>query len=62
MNFSVTADGTPTSVEYTNPCSLKSSTETDLSVTSFYFQDQVDVSDNLIVVLGGRHDTFDVNL
>ena len=62
MNFSVTADGTPTSVEYTNPCSLKSSTETDLSVTSFYFQDQVDVSDNLIVVLGGRHDTFDVKV
>ena len=29
---------------------------------SFYFQDQIDLSDNLIVVLGGRADSFDVTV
>ena len=62
MDFTVTSGGAPTSVEYTNPCSLKSSTETDISVTSFYIQDQIDVTDNLILVVGGRHDTFDVTV
>ena len=62
MDFTVTAGGAPTSVEYTNPCSLKSDTETDISVTSFFIQDQVDLTDNLILVLGGRHDTFDVTV
>ena len=62
MDFSVTSGGAPTAVEYTNPCSLKTDTETDLAVTSFYIQDQVDLTDNLILVLGGRHDTFDVTV
>ena len=62
MDFTVTSDGLPTAVEYTNPCSLKTDTETDISVSSFYIQDQVDLTDNLILVLGGRHDTFDVTV
>ncbi len=62
MDFTITVSGAPTSLEYTNPCSLKSSTETDISVTSLFIQDQVDVTDNLILVLGGRHDTFDVTV
>ena len=62
MDFSVTSGGVSTAVEYTNPCSLKTDTETDLTVTSFYIQDQVDLTDNLILVLGGRHDTFDVTV
>ena len=62
MDFSVTSGGAPTAVEYTNPCSLKTDTETDLAVTSFYIQDQVDLTDSLILVLGGRHDTFDVTV
>ena len=62
MDFSVTSGGVPTAVEYTNHCSLKTDTETDLTVTSFYIQDQVDLTDNLILVLGGRHDTFDVTV
>ena len=62
MDFTVTSGGVPTAVEYTNPCSLKTDTETDITVTSFYIQDQVDLTDNLILVLGGRHDTFDVTV
>lgn len=62
INFSVNADGVATSLEYTNPCALKSSTQTHISVQSFYIQDQIDLTDNLIVVLGGRYDSFDVRV
>lgn len=62
INFDMNADGVATSLEYTNTCALKSSTETDIAVQSFYFQDQIDLSDNLIVVLGGRYDSFDVTV
>ena len=62
INFDVNAAGAATSLEYTNPCALKSSTETDISVQSFYIQDQIDLTDNLIVVLGGRYDSFDVRV
>ena len=56
------ANGVATAVEYQNSCALKTSTETDISVTSFYIQDQIDVTDNLIVLLGGRYDKFDVKV
>jgi catecholate siderophore receptor len=62
MDFNTNAGGVATSLEYTNPCALKTSTETDISVSSFYIQDQIDVTDNLIVLLGGRYDKFDVNV
>ena len=62
INFDMNADGVATSLEYTNTCALKSSTETEITVQSFYFQDQIDLSDNLIVVLGGRYDSFDVTV
>jgi catecholate siderophore receptor len=62
MDFSVNKSGVATAVEYTNPCALKSSTETDISVKSFYFQDQIEVTDNLMVLLGGRYDKFDIQV
>ena len=62
IDFSVNSNGVATSVEYQNSCALKTSTETDISVTSFYIQDQIDVTDNLIVLLGGRYDKFDIKV
>jgi catecholate siderophore receptor len=62
MDFSVNKSGVATAVEYTNPCALKSSIETDISVKSFYFQDQIEVTDNLMVLLGGRYDKFDIQV
>ena len=62
MDFSVNTSGIATAVEYTNSCALKSSTETDITVSSFYIQDQIDVTDNLIVLLGGRYDKFDIKV
>jgi catecholate siderophore receptor len=62
MDFSVNASDVATAVEYTNSCALKSSTETDISVNSFYFQDQIEVTDSLMVLLGGRYDKFDIKV
>ena len=62
IDFSVNANGVATAVEYQNSCALKTSTETDISVISFFIQDQIDVTDNLIVLLGGRYDKFDVKV
>ena len=49
-----------TFVEFTSR--LKTKTETDIEVNSIYFQDQWDVTDNLIITLGGRFDEFDITL
>ena len=62
MDFSVNTSGAATAVEYTNSCALKSNTETDITVSSFYIQDQIEVTDNLIVLLGGRYDKFDIKV
>ena len=62
FNVSNPMDFSGNAVEYKNPCALKSNTETDITVSSFYFQDQIDVTDNLIVLLGGRYDKFDITV
>ncbi|HAL85090.1 MAG TPA: TonB-dependent siderophore receptor [Rhodobiaceae bacterium] len=54
------AANTATSLDFTS--SLNNSTVTDIEVTSVYFQDQIDLSDNLIVTLGGRFDNFDITI
>ena len=45
MDFSVNVDGVATSVDFTTK--LKSKTESDIEVTSFYIQDQIDVTKQL---------------
>lgn len=66
MTFTMTsasdpvAANTATSLDFTS--SLNNSTVTDIEVTSFYFQDQIDITDNLILTLGGRFDEFDITI
>ena len=60
MDFTVNSAGVPTSNDFT--ADLKSKTKSDIEVTSVYFQDQIDVSDNLKVMIGGRHDAFDITV
>jgi len=60
MDFSVNADGVATSVDFSTK--LKSKTESDIEVTSFYIQDQIDVSESLKLMLGARLDTFDITV
>ena len=60
MDFTVNSAGVATSNDFT--ADLKSKTKSDIEVTSVYIQDQIDVSDNLKVMIGGRHDTFDITV
>jgi catecholate siderophore receptor len=41
---------------------LNDDTETDLNVYSLYIQDEIKLSEELILVLGGRFDSFDVDV
>ena len=60
MNFTVNSAGVATSVDFTS--ALKSRTTSDISVTSFFVQDQIDVTDNLKVMVGARIDDFDITV
>ena len=66
MRFTMTsasdsvAPNSATSLDFTS--SLNNHTKTDLEVTSFYFQDQIDLLDNVILTLGGRFDNFDISI
>ena len=60
INFGVNAAGVRTYNDFT--ADLKSSTESDIEVTSLYIQDQIDVTDKFKVLLGGRFDNFDITV
>ena len=60
MNFTVNSAGVATNNDFT--ADLKSKTKSDIDVTSIYIQDQIDVSDKLKLMIGGRHDSFDITV
>ena len=60
INFGVNAAGVRTYNDFT--ADLKSSTESDIEVTSIYIQDQIDVTDKYKILLGGRFDNFDITV
>ena len=60
INFGVNAAGGRTYNDFT--ADLKSSTESDIEVTSIYIQDQIDVTDKFKILLGGRFDNFDITV
>ena len=60
MNFSVNANGDATTNNFT--ADLNNSTTSAISVTSVFVQDQIDLTDNFKVMLGFRHDNFDISV
>ena len=60
LNLTVNAAGQATSVDFTSD--LNSHSETDITVTSVYFQDQIDLSEQVKLLLGGRFDSFDITV
>ncbi|RZO95392.1 MAG: TonB-dependent siderophore receptor [Gammaproteobacteria bacterium] len=60
LNIATNSAGVATGVDFTTK--LKSRTTSDIEVTSVYIQDQIDLSDNLVVLLGGRLDQFDITV
>ena len=60
MNFLENSSGFGASNDFT--VNLSSKTKSDVEVSSIYFQDQIDFSDRLKLMIGGRHDTFDITV
>ena len=60
LNIATNSAGVATTVDFTTK--LKSRTTSDIEVTSVYIQDQIELSDNLMVLLGGRLDQFDITV
>ena len=60
MNFLVNSVGVATNNDFTED--LNRQTQSDIEVTSIFFQDQIDVSDKLKLLIGGRHDSFDITV
>ena len=60
MDFSVNSVGIATSNDFT--AKLKSKTKSNIEVSSIYFQNQIDFSDSLKLMIGFRHDTFDITV
>ena len=60
LNIATNSEGVATSVNFNTK--LKSQTTSDIEVTSIYIQDQIEVSDNLQILLGGRLDQFDITV
>lgn len=56
----VNANGDPISVDFTT--NLNDDTQTDLEVYSFYIQDEIQLTEELIFVLGARFDSFDIDV
>ena len=60
MSFLVNSAGLATNNDFT--ADLNRQTQSDIEVTSIFFQDQIDVSEKLKLLIGGRHDSFDITV
>ncbi len=60
LNIATNSEGVATSVNFNTK--LKSKTTSDIEVTSIYIQDQIEISDELQLLIGGRFDTFDITV
>ena len=60
LSIAKTSTGLDSTVDYTTD--LKSSSESDLTVTSFYLQGDIDFSDSWKMIIGGRLDNFDITV
>jgi catecholate siderophore receptor len=62
LDLTENAAGEATSVSYTTADAWSSKTETDITVTSLFVQDQIAVTDKLQVLLGARLDNIDATV
>ena len=60
MDFTVNSGGVATVLDYVTK--LNRQTASDISVTSIFIQDQIDLSDNWKLMVGGRLDDFDITV
>ena len=60
MSFLVNSAGLATNNDFT--ADLNSQTQSDIEVNSIFFQDQINVSEKLKLLIGGRYDSFDITV
>jgi catecholate siderophore receptor len=60
MDFTVNSGGVATMLDYDTK--LNRQTASDITVTSLFIQDQVDLSENWKLMVGGRYDDFDITV
>ena len=60
IDFTVNSGGVATALDYVTK--LNRQTASDISVTSIFIQDQIDLSDNWKLMVGGRLDDFDITV
>ena len=60
MDFTVNSGGIATALDYVTK--LNRQTASDIAVTSLFVQDQIDLSDNWKLMIGGRYDDFDITV
>ena len=60
LDISTNAAGVATVLDFTSDLNRRTASE--IEVTSVYFQDQIELSDNLLILLGGRLDQFDITV
>ena len=60
LDISTNSAGIATVLDFTSDLNRRTASE--IEVTSVYFQDQIELSDNLLVLLGGRLDQFDITV
>jgi len=60
MNFGVNSAGIATTNDFA--ADLNNQTRSDIEVTSFYIQDQIDLSERWKFMIGGRVDDFDITV
>ena len=62
LNLTTSADGDATSVNFDQSSALANRTETDITVTSLFLQDQIAVTEKLQVLLGARVDNVEISV
>ena len=60
LDISTISAGVATVLDFTSDLNRRTASE--IEVTSVYFQDQIELSDKLLVLLGGRLDQFDITV
>ena len=60
LDISKNSAGIATVLDFTSDLNRRTASE--IEVTSVYFQDQIELSDKLLVLLGGRLDQFDITV
>ena len=60
MDFTINSGGVATALDYVTK--LNRQTASEITVTSIFIQDQIDLSDNWKLMLGGRLDDFDITV